>query len=174
MRARAVFAEEFNALVAQHGNKATVLTTTSLKLLDDMLGAIGPPARSEPVLAVCDKHGGRNRYGPALQRQFPDHLVEIRGESRVESRYMWGSPHAKIDVRFRKGGEAFLPTALASMTAKYVRELALRFFNAYWQQHVPGLRPTAGYPVDAKRFKQEIAARQKELKIDDRTLWRVR
>jgi hypothetical protein len=132
------------------------------------------PLPTAHCLVVCDKHGGRNRYGPALQRQFTESLVEIRGEGRAESRYVFGPTDARVDVRFRRGGEAFLPTALASMTAKYVRELAMRAFNAFWQSHLPGLRPTAGYPVDAKRFKRDIAPQQAELGIDDRLLWRVR
>lgn len=170
VRARAIDAEEFNALIDRYGNKASALTAVSLELLGHVL----ENQSSGHAFIVCDKHGGRNRYGPALQRQFPEHLVEVRSESRGESRYTFGPADARIDVRFRKGGEAFLPTALASMTAKYVRELAMLAFNAYWNHEVPGLRPTAGYPVDAKRFLQEIAARQRELEIDNRVLWRER
>jgi len=60
------------------------------------------------------------------------------------------------------------------MTAKYHRELAMQALNAYWKEKIPGLRPTAGYPVDAKRFKADIADMQKKLGIDDRDLWRNR
>ena len=60
------------------------------------------------------------------------------------------------------------------MTAKYLRELSMRAFNAYWASHVPNLKPTAGYPVDARRFKREIAVAQKSLEIDDCLLWRSR
>ena len=67
-----------------------------------------------------------------------------------------------------------MPVALASMTAKYHRELAMRALNQYWQNRVDGLRTTAGYPVDAKRFKSEIAATQVQLGIDDGVLWRNR
>jgi len=123
---------------------------------------------------VCDKHGGRNRYGPALQHQFPDDLVEVHGESRAVSVYRWGPAETRIEVRFQVGGERMLPTALASMASKYLRELAMHALNAYWAEQVPGLRPTAGYPVDAKRFKSEIAIRQTELGIDDLDLWRDR
>jgi len=45
------------------------------------------------------------------------------------------------------------------MTAKYLRETAMRAFNAFWAERVPGLRPTAGYPGDARRFREEIADR---------------
>ena len=60
------------------------------------------------------------------------------------------------------------------MTAKYLRELSMRAFNEFWSAHVPNLRPTAGYPNDAQRFRKEIAAAQRELKIDDHVLWRNR
>jgi hypothetical protein len=60
------------------------------------------------------------------------------------------------------------------MTSKYLRELAMAAFNAFWQRHVPHLKPTAGYPVDAKRFKQDIAAAQSRLGIEDDLLWRMR
>ena len=37
-----------------------------------------------------------------------------------------------------------------------------------------GLKPTAGYFGDSRRFKKEIDAVQKELGIEDRVLWRCR
>jgi hypothetical protein len=60
------------------------------------------------------------------------------------------------------------------MVAKYLRELSMHAFNAYWQSHVPHLKPTAGYPGDAKRFKLDIAVKQRELAISDDILWRER
>ena len=71
-------------------------------------------------------------------------------------------------------GETYLPAALASMASKYLRELAMRALNAFWCREVPNLKPTAGYPQDAKRFKAEIAEKQTELGVEDRILWRVR
>jgi hypothetical protein len=71
-------------------------------------------------------------------------------------------------------GERFMPTALASMTAKYLRELSMKAFNEFWRAHIPELKPTAGYYRDAWRFKKEIAAIQKELQIDDCVIWRKR
>jgi hypothetical protein len=60
------------------------------------------------------------------------------------------------------------------MTAKYLRELAMRPFNRYWQTHVPGLAPTAGYPGDSRRFWNEIRPAQLRLQIADEVLWRQR
>ena len=107
-----------------------------------------PPAPSpQPsIFAVCDKHGGRNFYAALLQHHFFEHWIEPVHESRAESRYEWGPPDARTRVAFRMNGERFLPTALASMTAKYLRELSMRAFNEFWSAHVRDLRPTAGYP----------------------------
>jgi hypothetical protein len=166
----AVFPRRFNDLVDHHGGKGAALSALSLNLLAEVLEV----RDHEPALAICDKHGGRNAYGPLLQRQFPEWLVEVCCQGRAESIYRWGPAEGRVEVRFCVGGEAFLPTALASMTCKYLRELAMRALNEFWRRRVPGLTPTAGYPVDARRFKTQIAAAQRELGIDDRTLWRAR
>ena len=49
-----------------------------------------------------------------------------------------------------------LPVALASMTAKYVRELFMLRFNRFFSRAVPELRPTAGYVTDARRFLSDV------------------
>ena len=62
-----------------------------------------------------------------------------------------------MTVAFKERADSLaLPTALASMLAKYVRELYMRAFNQYWQARKPGLRPTAGYARDAGRFIADI------------------
>ena len=50
----------------------------------------------------------------------------------------------------------------------------MKVFNRYWQRQVPGIKPTAGYPLDARRFRKEIKVAQRELEIADRVLWRER
>jgi hypothetical protein len=47
-------------------------------------------------------------------------------------------------------------------------------FNQFWQTHIPGLRPTAGYPQDAKRYASEIEATRARLGIEPSVLWRVK
>jgi hypothetical protein len=79
-----------------------------------------------------------------------------------------------VEIAFQAKGESHLPTALASMASKYLRELAMAALNAFWSARVPGLRRTAGYPNDALRFKTDIASVQSELGIDDRMLWRAK
>lgn len=170
IRSTAVFPERFNAMTEKCGNKAEALSCLTLSLVAEALEYCA----GEPVAIVCDKHGGRNRYGRLLQQQFPDPLVEVMRESLPESVYGWGADGRRVEIRFRAGGESFLPAALASMVSKYLRELAMRAFNDFWCCRVPDLRPTAGYPGDAMRFKRAIAATQSELGIGDHILWRSR
>ncbi|MEM8864881.1 MAG: hypothetical protein AAGF31_04975 [Planctomycetota bacterium] len=170
VRARLVFPAEFNTLVQRYDTKGAALSHVTLGLLREVTDQIG----DEPVCVTLDKHGGRNRYGPLLQHHFPEHWIETKIESRAESRYAWGPADRRAEVAFLTGGEAFLPAALASMTAKYLRELSMQALNQFWRRHLPDLKPTAGYPVDAKRFKAEIADKQKSLGIDDHILWRCR
>jgi hypothetical protein len=109
---------------------------------------------------------------PLLYHFFPDQFIEILAEGRAESAYRFGPADHRVEFRFRAKAEGQLPAALASMVSKYLREQAMRPFNEFWRLHVPHLLPTAGYPLDARRFKQDILLRQRELQIEDRVLWR--
>ncbi|EAQ82653.1 hypothetical protein [Blastopirellula marina] len=166
VRAALLFAGEFNERL-RSGNKSRVLSETTLRLVRDLL-----PQEAGDVTIVCDKHGGRDRYAPLLQETFGDLLIRVREESRRRSSYDWRREQGNCLIEFRQGGEEFLPAALASMTAKYLRELTMEAFNAFWRSHDPQLRPTAGYPLDAKRFLQETVALRAELQIADDLLWR--
>jgi hypothetical protein len=190
IRARLVFPARFNELVEFHGTKGAALSHVTVGLLREVMdlvtnvpcppvtanAASQPPAPcpQPPISIVCDKHGGRNYYAALLQHHFSEHWIEPIRESRSESVYEWGPDDSRVRAAFRVGGEGYLPTALASMTAKYLRELSMRAFNEFWCARVPGLRPTAGYPTDAPRFRQAIATAQRELKMDDHVLWRNR
>jgi hypothetical protein len=176
IRARLVFPREFNDLMAHYGNKAAALSHVTVGLLRQVVDNLPPSTLPLPpsIFAVCDKHGGRNFYTALLQHHFSEYWIAPVYESHAESHYEWGEPDSRVRVTFRVRGETFLPTALASMTAKYLRELAMRAFNEFWSARVPNLRPTAGYYGDSRRFKRDIAAKQHELKIDDHVLWRNR
>ena len=60
------------------------------------------------------------------------------------------------------------------MLCKYLREVCMRQFNRFWAAHVPGIRPTAGYPGDAKRFFEEIRPTMAKLGLTDDQVWRKR
>ena len=60
------------------------------------------------------------------------------------------------------------------MVSKYLREAAMLAFNRFWRERVPELRPTAGYPSDARRFRRDIAHAQRALGLADALVWRVK
>ncbi len=156
----------FNTLTRQADSKGVALTRISLNLLR----SVWDPDSDEQVLIIADKHGGRNRYDTFLEEVVDGQMIFRLQESRSCSRYRIGN----TEIWFQTRAEQHLPVALASMVAKYVRELSMELFNSFWCQRVPDLRPTRGYPVDAKRFRAEIANTQRQLNIRDEDLWRAR
>jgi hypothetical protein len=170
VRSRAVFAHQFNDLIERHGSKGAALSHETLALAAAMI----EPLPTAPISLICDKHGGRNCYGALLAEHFPEWLIEVRCEGRQRSVYRFGPPERRVEVCFCVKAESHLPVALASMASKYLRELAMQAFNDFWRRRLPGLQATAGYPLDAKRFRADIAETQRELNISDRVLWRVR
>ena len=161
-------AHRFNLLLDSFPTKGALLSHCSLTLAQQIAELL--PLGQLQI--HCDKHGGRNQYSHILQQLFPDYLVEIHEESREISRYAWGPPEQRVHCRFVAKGESFLPAALASMFAKYTRELTMDAFNAWWAQHLPEIKPTAGYPQDAKRFLAEIEPLLEPLGIYRDVLWR--
>jgi hypothetical protein len=170
LQAAVLFPAAYNRAVETCDNKAEVLSLTTLQLARRVLESL-PEGRA---VVFCDKHGGRARYGHLLQHVFSDELIGVKCETAELSIYSVRHHGRAIEFRFQPKGERHLPTALASMTAKYLRELAMRPFNAFWQQQVANLKATAGYPTDAKRFFHEIAPARQRLKIADHLLWRTR
>ncbi len=169
---RAVFPERFNYLTESHGNKAEVLSRLTLELIAAAMARLPADAKRQPIRVICDRHGGRCRYRPLLQLQFADDLVQICQETALESIYCWGPDEDRVEIRFRVQGEEYLPVAVASMASKYLREAAMLAFNRFWCAQVPELRPTAGYPLDARRFKTAIEPAQRAMGLDDRVVWR--
>jgi hypothetical protein len=166
----AIFPREFNDTVDRSDSKGAALSHWTLQLVARMIEPLG----EEPIAILCDKHGGRNRYLPLLMNCFPDRFIEVVNEGRLTSVYRFGPAQRRVEIAFQARGESHLPTALASMASKYLRELAMRAFNAFWRRHVPDLPPTAGYPLDARRWHGQIAGVQRALGIEDRILWRVK
>jgi len=160
----------FNRQVESRGSKGSVLSSSSVEFVRDLLSTVP----EEPALVQCDKHGGRNRYANLLQDTFELPQVRVQEESQQVSRYAFTLDSRTVEVTFRVQGEANLPTAVASMCAKYHRELAMVAWNQYWCSRQPGLRPTAGYPLDARRFYAEIEPLLSPLRIGRDTVWRNR
>jgi len=175
LRARVLFPHVFNQQLRDVAgdNKSTLLSLTTFSLLQEMLAMLPPEDASVPVRVVCDKHGGRSNYNPFFVEFFPGEFPQPIVEAREESTYHL-SAGREMHFSFFSKGERFTPVALASLVAKYLRELAMFAWNDYWTQEVPGLRGTAGYPTDAKRFLAEMyeAAQARDIHKED--FWRVK
>lgn len=161
-----VLTRRFNRLTQESGSKGRTLSSLSLSLLR----RVWEPDDEAGAFVVCDKHGGRNRYDQFLADVLDGRMIFRVEEGRAQSAYRVG----RTDLRFQTKAESHFPVAFASLVSKYVRELAMLAFNDYWRQHVPDVRPTKGYPTDAKRFRADVAAKQAELGIPDELLWRAR
>lgn len=166
-RSRILFPGEFNHLTRAAGSKGSVLSEATLELVRSLTDAF---PNYPSALVVCDKHGGRNRYDELIAASFDDQFVFRIRESREVSRYRMG----RMEFCFRTKAEELLPVALSSMISKYVREILMQQFNTFWISQVPGLKPTQGYPVDAQRFRTDIAESVKQLGVTDDVLWRHR
>ena len=143
----------FNSHVARTDNKATALAANVGTLLCDLWERFD----GEAIDLVVDKQGGRNNYRRMLYRLFGECRIRPHIESRPQSLYEVSDGHRALRVAFEmKADRRHLPVAAASMFSKYLRELFMAQLNAWWQERVPGLEPTAGYPQDARRFLQEI------------------
>lgn len=170
VRTLAIFPNHFNRLVEDQGNKATVLSNSTLEIVAKLMQVAG----EGDIRIVCDKHGGRSKYAGVLQNCLTDQWVVVDEESPASSRYHWSDSGQEVECQFNARGESFLPVALASMVSKYVREVYMTLWNQFWLGHLPTLKPTKGYPQDAKRFMKEIEQVRSRLKISRESVWRCR
>jgi len=163
---RVVHPPEFNQLLDRFDNKADAVATVH----QSVARAAYAVAAGQPTLMVCDKHGGRNRYAGFLSELLDGEWVTAVEEGADASVYRCG--HAEF--RFEPRGERYGPVAMASMIAKYLRELHMLQFNAFWKELLPEVRPTQGYPDDARRFLADIEPLLPRLNISSTVLWRSR
>lgn len=153
MRAEVITEDVFNRRIAQTRNKASVLLEAVLRLI--RWGA--DHAGRTDLHVQVDRLGGRSDYRELLMCAFPERHLHIVAVDERCSRYRLAAPADDWHVGFLvNGDDQHMPIALASMLAKYVRELLMDRFNAYWQQLAPALHPTAGYYHDAQRFLADI------------------
>ncbi|MDR1052838.1 MAG: hypothetical protein LBL39_01575 [Planctomycetaceae bacterium] len=169
VRSRIIFPAEFNNMLDEFGSKGELLSNVTLELVVGLINGLGNNL-SEEILVLCDKHGGRNCYADLLSGYFRDELIGVKEQSREISIYKLRG----IEFRFIAKGESQIPIALSSMFSKYIRELLMQRFNSFWKSHLPNIKPTAGYPEDAKRFMSEIADILPDLKINKNEIWRLK
>lgn len=143
----------FNREVNDCGKKSVALARRTGALMHYLWEEFG----EQGITLFVDKQGGRNRYGGFLSGNFPFCSIATLVESAERSAYVIAEGRRRIHVSFEpKADDTHLPTALASMLSKYTRELFVEMLNAFWTQRVAGLKSTAGYVTDGRRFLAEI------------------
>ncbi|QDV64838.1 ribonuclease H family protein [Crateriforma conspicua] len=181
---RVITAGRFNQICDDGKNKSDLLTQASLGLVRDAIVSADSNGKLPADIHVfCDRHGGRRYYADAIGRtlrpadqnnathEFAPETIEIIEEASQISRYTVGDGEREIRWNFTVKGDRFAPVAMSSMIAKYIRERMMGAMNRYFADRHPGetpLKPTAGYPQDAKRFLVDIAdqIRRDEIDID--------
>jgi ribonuclease HII len=148
-------AHEFNDACERLGNKAFASFSLVACHLSRVWRALTP---GEPALVAIDRQGGRTRYAAELAAALEDARVDVLDERPLASRYDVLAPDGRrMIVEFRVEAEStHFPVALASMTAKYIRELSMDVHNDAWCARIPELKPTAGYGSDARRWINDV------------------
>ncbi|MDD5063401.1 MAG: hypothetical protein PHQ35_01400 [Phycisphaerae bacterium] len=143
----------YNKMVGNVKNKASVLFTAVSQLIKNVFDN----SETDYVQVIIDRQGGRTRYQRNLQRMFPDMELAIIKEDQTTSSYELKAKDKQMRLHFVVGADnRFLPTALASMVSKYIRELLIDNMNSFFTGLVPELKPTAGYWKDGLRFIEDL------------------
>lgn len=153
LRGEAIDPKRFNDQVVRMGNKANVNLCAALRHID----AVWTRWPDDHPRVIADRQGGRTRYLETLMQAYPDAQVQVLCEDEKLSRYRLDRSGSKLTLSFCVEAESMhLPVALASMTAKYVRELFMLRMNRHFCGLMPELKPTAGYTEDGRRYLRDI------------------
>lgn len=159
LRSRVLCAPAFNQdmhrIRAQGGTKNNFAIYHASALARQLWGK-----RNDVQSIIFDKMGGRKSYKSQLGVLWPDTQLEIEEENAQESRYrLLIDGGLRSLCRFVTKSESRFPSvALAACLAKYMRELVMAAFQDHFQRQYPQIKPTAGYPQDARRFLSELQA----------------
>jgi ribonuclease HII len=168
---RVVSPRRFNEDIASTGNKQVMLFSHVASLIKGAATSLGKKLRRVTV----DKLGSTRRYARLLDRFFGGWSVRPESEERHMSRYTVAHPEGSFELRFmREGDRTEFLVALASMQSKYLREIEMRAFNAFWRSHAPEVRSTAGYYTDGRRFLKQIRSHADRIGIPLHDFVRVR
>jgi hypothetical protein len=171
LSAAVVFEDRFNSMVDASGSKAHCVW----EFVAGHLRAIWHGYATHHPFVAVDRLGGRKDYRGLLATSLPwTDVVLTESNGRLAS-YRLSDGDRTMQVVFRvRCEQSHLPVALASMLAKYVRELLMLRFRSFWNDLAPEVRPTYGYLPDGNRFIDEIEALMERLGISRETLVRSR
>jgi hypothetical protein len=166
LRVAALEPARFNAECERLGSKAAVAAGLVLSRLRDLWGVLGdraaPDLDEPPALAYAflDRQGGRTDYTALLSAIDPAGSLEEVRRSDVQSAYTLrdcaGRRELRVIIEVEADSKRF-PVALASMAAKYCRDLAMLRFNERFAHELPEVKPTQGYGTDGRRWITEAS-----------------
>jgi hypothetical protein len=132
-------------------------------------------ADGRPTHVRGDKHGGRHFYLDSLLELFDDAWIDRGPEGPELSQYVVRASGRRLELCLTPRADADNGlVALASIVSKAIREAWMDVFNAHWTARRPALRPTAGYPGDALRFRLEIEPECQARGLEPRLWWRAK
>jgi hypothetical protein len=162
---------ELNDAFDSTQNKGRVLFLTTFTLVVRVLEA----HPGEDVQVTLDREGGRLDYGAYLAGIFPFQDILREPSPRGISRYRMTQGGREVRFAFvTRGDVEHLEVGLASMAAKLTRELFQARFNAWFSARQPGLKPTAGYVEDGRRWLEDARPVLERERVDLRCLVRER
>lgn len=148
-----IYEDDFNRKVALTRSKASVSFTAIAHHLVNIMRDFG---EHHPHVAV-DRQSGRTRYRALLSQVFESASINVLIERNDVSVYEVLLGKKKMMISFQVEAEQqHMPVALASMNAKYTRELLMQRFNVFFNGISPDTKPTAGYGTDANRWRDEM------------------
>jgi ribonuclease HII len=183
-RVHAVSEKRLNRLFDAMRNKSAVSFNFVAEHVHHLLDRFA----DESLVIWCDRQGGREHYDAVLRTMFEGWSIAVESEAPERAEYSLRrktparratvppeADGAAVRLIFaEKAEERVMPVALASMFAKYVREVLMHRFNAYWLARAPEVKATAGYWTDGQRFVKEIAEAAKKEGVVLRELIRSR
>ena len=168
LHCRILSARMLNNLFAEGLNKSEVLLLQTGRHIHHIVKTYS----NEQIRITVDKQGGKTYYAPYLTDILGGEWIETIREGRDSSLYRI---RKNIYIEFLpKADQNKFTVALASITAKFFREILMNEFNRYFTSRIPSLKPTAGYPEDAKRFFAEITDTLHRDNIESHDIWRQR
>ena len=115
----------------------------------------------------CGKMSGTVYYGGFMKEMFPGRGVRAEKESVCLSSY-GVEAHRGVKISFILDGDSSsFRIALASMLAKYIRDILTYSMNLYFQKHKADIAFSKGYSPDGLRFAADTKEIRYKLGIKD-------
>ncbi len=161
----------YNRMVKRTRNKAVVSFGLALRVIDRLVTF----APNETIRVCIDRQGGRTHYRDPIATAMPGYQMHVLEETDTRSAYRLECAARACRIEFTtKGEDHHFAVALGSIYSKYLRELYMHQFNRYWAAQQSGLKSTAGYYTDAKRWLADAGDTLRRLEVDRDLLVRER